>query len=62
VNAVSQWDRLQPGRRRFDRHQICSVTRDAFPAKASPTRGMRSVSGTGFSREEACANTLNFAA
>ena len=30
--------RLQRGRGRFDRHQICGVTPDAFPAKAGPTR------------------------
>ena len=33
----------------------------AFPAKAGPTRCMRSISGTGLSREEASMRTLKFA-
>jgi hypothetical protein len=38
VHAVSQWDRLQPGRGQCVRHRICGVTIDIFPAKASPTK------------------------
>jgi hypothetical protein len=56
------------GKGRFEHHKICGVNADAFPAKAGPTnseRGVsgvtRFVSGTGFSREEAGLNTLNFA-
>ena len=37
------------------------MTTDAFPAEAGPTGGMRAVSGTGFSWEEAGVNTLSFA-
>jgi len=61
MHAVSQWDRLQPGRGRFEHPEFCSVTPDAFPAKASPTKSTRSFSGTGFSREEAGSDTLTFA-
>jgi hypothetical protein len=34
---------------------------DAFPAKAGPTKAMRSISRTGFSREEASVLTRRFA-
>ena len=44
LHAVIQWDRLQPGRGRFDQPQFRGVTADAFPAKAGPTKSMRSQS------------------
>jgi hypothetical protein len=37
MHAMPEWDRLQPGRGQFGRHQFCSVPPDAFPAKAGPT-------------------------
>jgi hypothetical protein len=50
------------GRGQSRRTKMCSVAPDAFPAKASPTKSARSVSGTGFSREEASSNTHKSAA
>jgi hypothetical protein len=66
---MPEWDRLQPGRGQFGRHQVCSVPPDAFPAKAgptvrakiNPTGCMRCLSGTGFSREEASLAAIKFA-
>jgi hypothetical protein len=31
------WDRLQPGKGQFERHQSRAVSPDALPAKAGPT-------------------------
>jgi len=61
MHAISQWDRLQPGRGQRVHPRFCGVTSDAFPAKAGPTKCTQSVSGTGFSREEASAGTLQSA-
>jgi hypothetical protein len=63
-----QWDRLQPGRRHFEHRRFCGATADACPAKAGPTPEitasldgcMRCSSGTGFSREAARLNTVDF--
>ena len=59
MHAVSQWDRLQPGRGQHKHRDLRGVTSDAFPAKAGLTKCTRSVSGTGFSREEARTDTAN---
>ena len=40
---------------------ICGEADAFFPAKAGPTGGALTLSRTGFSREEAGVNTVNFA-
>src|SRR3954464_8397229 len=56
MHALSEWDRLQPGRRQLP-HRETDAGPGLFPAEAGPTNTRdpaectRSVSGTGFSRE-----------
>ncbi len=50
------------GRGQHENPRFRCVASDAFPAKAGPTMCTRSVSGTGFSREETSTNTRDFAA
>jgi hypothetical protein len=49
------------GKRPVQILEIRGVPSDVFPAKASPTKNPRRVSGTGFSREEARSNTRDLA-
>jgi hypothetical protein len=44
LHAVIQWDRLQPGSGRCEHPQFGGVASGAFPAKAGPTKSMRSQS------------------
>jgi hypothetical protein len=57
---ITQWDRLQPGRRQSLHHTNQAAATGQFPAKACPTKTTHDPSGTGFSREgvSRCAATV----